>query len=30
MVNFKYCVWLAVNDNHIWNKITNGFIPHII
>ena len=29
MVNFKYCIWLAVNDNHIWNKITNGFIPHI-
>ena len=29
MVNFKYCVWLVTNNNHIWNKMTNGFIPHI-
>ena len=29
MVNFKYCIWLVVDNSHIWNKITNGFIPHI-
>ena len=29
MHDFKYCIWMMPEKNHNWNKITNGFTPHM-
>ena len=29
MIDFKYCIWLRPEKNHIWEAYCDGFKPHI-